>query len=110
MGTFAGLLTIQVIMVLLIDVTGVVEDLLTPLVRWITGAKVGSIGRPLSCSLCMTFWTGVIWLLCTGHFGLVNLMLLLLLACTTNITLTLFHLVTDFVLKMVGTIYDFFNL
>ena len=110
MGAFEALLTIQVIMTMLIDVTGVVDHLFTPLAKRITGAKVGRIGPPLSCSLCMTFWTGLVWLLITGHFGLVNLMLLLLLACTTRITLSLFHLVTDFIEKMVGTIYDFFNL
>ena len=110
MGIALELLLIQVTMTLLIDVTGVVEDMLTPIAKWITGAKVGTIGPPISCSKCMTFWTGLIWTLCTGNFTLVTFALLLFLSCTTDVTLTLFHLLKDFFGRMVDAIYDFFKL
>lgn len=110
MGVLVELLLIQVLVTLLIDVTGATDDMLTPLVKKITGAKVGTIGKPFNCSTCMTFWTGLVWMLCTGTLTLGTLTFLVLLACTTDITLTLFHLVKDFITRMADAIYTYFGL
>ena len=95
---------------MLVDVTGVIEDMLTPIVRWLTGSKIGTVGKPFSCSLCMTFWTGLIYLLCTGNFTIVNFTVLLLLACLTPVTLMVYHLVVDLFTRMVESIYNYFQL
>lgn len=105
-----NLILIQFICVMLVDVTGVVEDLITPIVRWLTGSKIGQIGKPFSCSLCMTFWTGLIYLLCTGNFTIVNFTVVLLLACLTPVTLMLYHLAVDLFTRMVESIYNYFQL
>lgn len=105
-----NLILIQIICVLLVDVTGAVEDLITPIVRWLTGSRVGTVGKPWSCSLCCTTWTGLIYLLATGNFTLVNFTVLLLLACLTPVTLTLYHLVVDLFTRMVESIYNYFQL
>lgn len=107
---FEQLLLIQLICVLLIDVAGVPEDFLTPIVKRLTGAKIGTIGKPFSCSLCMTFWTGLIFLLATGNFTLVNFTLVILVACLTPVTVMLWFFANDFLKKMIDTIYDYFNL
>ena len=105
-----NLILIQFICVMLVDVTGVIEDMLTPIVRWLTGSKIGTVGKPFSCSLCMTFWTGLIYLLCTGNFTIVNFTVLLLLACLTPVTLMVYHLVVDLFTRMVESIYNYFQL
>lgn len=105
-----NLILIQFICVMLVDVTGVVEDLITPIVRWLTGSKIGQIGKPFSCSLCSTFWTGLIYLLCTGNFTIVNFTVVLLLACLTPVTLMLYHLAVDLFTRMVESIYNYFQL
>lgn len=104
------LFLIQVLCVLLIDVAGVPEDFLTPIVKRLTGAKIGTIGKPFSCSLCMTFWTGLVYLLVTGNFTLVNFTVLLVLACLTPVTLLVWHFAVDLFTKMISTVYDYFNL
>lgn len=104
------LLLIQVICVLLVDVTGAVEDLLTPIVRWITGSRIGTVGKPLGCSLCLTHWTGLIWLLVTGNFTLAGYALVLLLSCLTPVTLSLYHLAVDMFNRMVEAVYNYFQL
>ena len=104
------LILIQIICVLLVDVTGVIEDMLTPIVRWLSGTKIGTIGKPFSCSLCCTFWTGLIYLLCTGNFTIVNFTVLLLLACLTPVTLMVYHLAVDLFTRMVESIYNYFQL
>ncbi len=105
-----NLILIQIICVLLVDVTGVIDDMLTPIVRWLSGTKIGTIGKPFSCSLCMTFWTGLIFLLVTGNFTLVNFTLVILLACLTPVTLLVYHLVVDLFTRMVESIYNYFQL
>ena len=110
MGILVELLLVQVAVTLLIDVTGVVEDLLTPIAKKLTGAKVGQIGKPFSCSTCMTFWTGLVWLICTGTTSIGTIAYLLLLACTTDLTLLLFHLAKDFIGRMVDALYNYFGL
>lgn len=108
---FENLLLIQLICVLLTDVAGVPDDMLEPLVKKLTGAKVGRLpDRPFKCSLCQCFWIGLIYLLVTGNFTIVNFTLLLTVACLTPITVLLWFFITDFIKKMIGVLYDYFNL
>lgn len=104
------LLAIQIIATLVIDYTGAVDDMLTPLVRWITGSRVGTIGKPFSCSTCTCFWASLIYLLITGQFGWWSLVLTLVFACTTDLTLALFLLLKDAFGTLVETISKIFNL
>lgn len=104
------LFLIQVICVLLIDVAGVPEDFLTPIFRWVTGSKVGTVGKPFSCSLCSSFWIGALYLLITGNFTLVNFAILMVLACLTPLTAMVWFFINDFIKKMINTVYDYFNL
>lgn len=108
---FEQLLLIQLICVLITDVAGAPEDMLEPLVKKLTGSKVGKLAdRPWKCSLCQTFWTGLIYLLVTGNFTLVNFTLVLLVACLTPVTVMMWFFANDFLKKMINVIYDYFNL
>ena len=107
---YGDIALISLICVLVIDVAGAVEDMVTPLVKWITGAKVGTIGKPLGCSTCMSWWLGLLYLIITHNLGLLPIAYLLTVACLTPVTLTLFHLIEDLVMKMVETLYKIFNL
>ena len=104
------LLAIQIITTLLIDYTGVVDDMLSPIVRWVTGSRIGQIGKPLSCSLCSCWWASFIYLLVTHQLGLWSLVLALVFSCTTDITLALFHFTKDIVSRAVETISNFLGL
>ena len=101
---------IQVLMTLLIDVTGVVEDMFTPIVKFLTGSRVGTVGKPFSCSLCCTVWTCLIYLIVVGAFNLPNLLITMVLACTTDITLALFHFTKDLIVGAIEAISNIFGL
>ena len=47
------------------------------------------------CSLCQTWWSGLIYLVATGNLSLLNVALLLAVACFTPIIKGLFDLVFD---------------
>ena len=72
--TYLDLVLIALIWAFIIDYAGAVSSLaqrVAPLLR------VKAIDReklkPFSCSLCMTFWTGIAYLLIVGEMSLLNL-------------------------------------
>ena len=65
---------------------------------------------PFDCSLCMTFWTGLFYLILTHSFTIPYLMFLLTFAWATTIEKDIFLLVKDLITKIVDIIYNTFNL
>lgn len=61
---FLNLFIINLILVFIIDLSGFIPSLESGLARLLK-FKV-RIPRPFSCSLCMTFWLGIIYILFTG--------------------------------------------
>lgn len=51
-----------------------------PKLKWVDNIK------PFTCSLCMSFWCGIIYLLCTGNFTIPYLAITLGIAISTRIT------------------------
>ena len=65
---------------------------------------------PFDCSLCMTFWTGLLYLILTHSFTVLNIAILLCFAWLTPIIKDLFTLIKDIIIKLVDLIYKTFNL
>ncbi len=107
---YGDIALISVICVLVTDVAGAVDDMVEPLVKKITGARIGKLSRPWNCSLCQTWWLGLLYLIITHNLGLLPIAYLLAVACLTPVTLTLFHLIEDLVMKAVEVLYNIFNL
>lgn len=85
MTTFLTLLQIQVIVVALVDCSGFMDWLKGKLGRWL-GIRGEISLKPFDCSLCMTHWTGLVWLICSGKISLTAYMVLLLLALAATVT------------------------
>lgn len=66
MNTILDILLIQILICYLIDLSGFIPSLERGLGK-ILKYRV-SIPRPFSCSLCMGWWLGLIYLLVSGHF------------------------------------------
>lgn len=105
-----NLILIQVICVVVIDVLGAVDEMLTPLFRKITGSKIGHIGKPLSCSTCMTFWISLIWLIATGNFTLPWIAFILILAVFAPLTYLIISFLKDAAIKQINELYDIFEI
>lgn len=93
---------IQFILVAAIDYLGFVEEGIEPLFRKITGFKIGKIGRPFSCSTCMTFWVSLLYVLLTGNISLLNIGVCMLAAIMTPIVLNIIHTGIDFAQNIIG--------
>lgn len=81
---YVDLILVACIWVLILDISGFVpevEDMMTRMLKLKRGRVV--IPKPFSCSLCMTFWTGLIYLLVIGQCNFWNIFMTLLVAVLT---------------------------
>ena len=75
------LLLITTIICFIIDISGIIESIEWWLSKWL---KVNcKIPKPFSCSLCMTFWIGLIWI-SIFEFTLFNLLFVCLFAALSE--------------------------
>lgn len=102
------LLLITLIIVFIVDISGAIDHLVNPLVKRILRIpKTSRIEIPLiSCSLCMTFWSGLIYVIVTGGFSLLNLVYVCLCAFLTPHIKDLYILVRDVLTTIQNKIYS----
>lgn len=62
------------------------------------------------CALCQTNWLSILYILVTGQFSLLGLMLCLVNAHLTDITLPLVQTIKDFLLKILVLINKLIDL
>ena len=103
-----NLILIAAIVVFIVDISGAVDSLKSGL-KWIlTKGKMKNSDyqlKPLDCSMCMTFWSGIICLLITNNFTLPYLAFVCLLACFSGIIKSSILLVEDILIKITQLIY-----
>lgn len=68
MKPYIDLLFLAVIVVFIVDISGFTDSWLDALSKWI-GHRVTGV-KPFSCSLCMTWWSGIVYALATRNFTL----------------------------------------
>ncbi len=79
-----NLLLLAVIVIFVVDISGIVHTLKAALGRWI-GGKVERL-RPFDCSLCMVWWCSLVYLLVVGRFSMGSVAFVTLLAvCSVQI-------------------------
>lgn len=103
-----NLTLIAAIVVFIVDISGAIDSLKSGLKLILTKGKMKNSDyqlKPLDCSLCMTFWSGIIYLLITNNFTLPYLAFVCLLACFTGVIKTSILLVEDILIKITQLIY-----
>ena len=104
---FLDLLLIQVIVVCIVDISGFIDSVKSG-IKWVlTKGRMSSSDyrlKPFDCSLCMTFWCCIIYLLVTGNFSLVYIAYSLLLACLAGITKEAIFMVESALIKIIRLI------
>lgn len=100
MNVIIDLLLIQVIVVILIDISGIVQSVEGLIARLLSLKKVSIY--MLECSFCMNHHTAVIYLLLTGALSLKNYCFVLILSFLTSVTKDLLWGVRDRLIKLVS--------
>lgn len=69
MSIYIDLLLIAVITIYIVDLSGFTESWRSALTKRLKAKDLKPI-RPFDCSLCMVWWVGIIFALCTRAFSL----------------------------------------
>lgn len=86
--------------------TGFVDDIEDMIKRRV---RFFRIPKPFSCPLCMTWWTNLIYVLVCGP-TLLNVLLALIFALTTEIIPSAWELLKSFYYRVVEDISNYFHL
>lgn len=93
---YLNLFLIMAICVFIIDLSGFITSL-KKLISWLlTGGKLVKINydlKPISCSYCMNFWIGLIYLICIGQLSILNIFFVLLMSTLTVPFMNLVNLI-----------------
>lgn len=84
---YLNLLFIALIWVFIIDISGFVDECKRFISKKLTNGTIETKDwslKPFTCSLCMTFWTGLIYLICCNHISIANIALVCLYSYATN--------------------------
>ena len=101
------LFLIAVITVCIIDLSGFLGTLKSVLSKTLTKGKISNSDyqlKPIDCSLCMTWWCGLIYLIINNQLTLLNVSILLLIAVSTPIINDTIRLIQDLITKIINII------
>lgn len=86
------LLMIAAVCVFIVDISGWTQTWKGALARWTHATSAEGRLRPFDCSLCCTWWAGLLWCLCTRQFSLGAVALCALAAALTPVLLAAWNL------------------
>lgn len=101
------LLFITVVVVFIIDLSGVITKIKHLISLILTNGKIIKDNysiKPFDCSLCMTFWIGLIYISLV-KFTLLNLCLVCLFAFFTTVIKDILYLLKDIIIILINKIY-----
>lgn len=101
------LFLISVIVVIIIDISGFTWAWKSALKKWITRGAMSDPNyslKPFDCSFCMTWWSGLIYMICIHSFSLWMVTWLLLLCVMTPVIKDVIILIRETILKILKKI------
>ena len=108
--TILKILMIQIIMVLVIDISGFCDEIKIMLSKLLTKGKIATSNyniKPFFCSTCMTWWCGLVYLIIAQEVSLFTIAFTLFVACMSPITKDLYYMIYDTIEKIIRTINNF---
>lgn len=96
---------LTVIIVFIIDLSGFIDSLKKGLSYLLTKGRIVKSDyslKPFDCSLCMTFWCGIIYFLIIGKFTLLNLLYISLCSFFTPVIKDILYFLRDSFIKILS--------
>ena len=91
--SYLKLFEITVIVVIIVDISGFIDSIKT-FIGKVWGINNVSL-KPLECSLCMTFWVSMAYLLITNQLSITAIMVTLLISVMTPVIQDIIYLIRD---------------
>lgn len=88
--------------------SGAVDSIKRRIWRWVKGKTTyqNFSLKPFDCELCLTWWCGLVYLLCVGEFTLINVALVALAAWMTPTIVDIMHLLQELPAWLIGKLFD----
>lgn len=102
--TYLNLLIIAFIAVFVIDYSGFIGEADRILTKALKSRVPLHIPKPFSCSLCSSWWGGIIYLLIAHQFNFINLLVLVGVCCLTPEILSIIYFIKDCINKLFDSI------
>lgn len=105
---FLKLFLITFVVVFIVDVSGAIDSLKSALKWVLTNGKMSHSDyrlKPFDCSLCTSFWVGLIYLLCTGNFTIQYISYVCLLSASTGLLKDFWYLCEDIIKTIIKIFY-----
>lgn len=105
-------LYIMLICVLVIDQFHFVDEITTIISGWMTKGQIKKPMniKPFSCSLCMTFWLSLFYIIFTNQFSILTVLYILLLSYLTTIANQIFTLIKMLITKFLDWLGNKINI
>ena len=105
-------LFITIIWVVVLDQLHFWDDITSVISGWLTNGKIKKPIqlKPFSCSVCMSFWTNLAYIIVTNQFSILMVLYILTLSWGTPIISSILTLVKNLFLKFVNTIANKFDI
>lgn len=106
------LFLITLIVVYIVDISGAIDSLKSGLKWLVTKGKMKDsnyILKPFDCSLCMSFWIGLIYLLIIGYFTLPYVAVVCMFSAFSRILKSTILLIEDILVKIQQVIYKWID-
>lgn len=99
---------ITLIVVFIIDHSGIIDTIKSALAKWlgVQGVRL----QPFDCSLCMTWWACLLYIIITGHFTLGGIALCAIFALGADKLADTLALIRDIITKTINELYKLFKL
>lgn len=109
---YVNVLLIAVIFSFGLDVGGFWNEITSIISGWLTKGVVKKPFelKPFSCSLCMTFWTSLVYVLCIGAFSLPMLAWICLCSYLTLVIPAFFYFIESVINKFFSDLGNWLNL
>ena len=101
-------LFITIIWVLILDQLHFWDDFSMMISSWLSGGKIKKPldWKPFNCSVCMSFWTNLAYIIVTNQFSILMILYIVVLSWTTPIINSILSFVINAVLKMINIISE----
>lgn len=106
MNVIIDLILIQIIVVILIDISGIVQSIEGLIARMLSLKKVKI--HLIECSFCVSHWIGLFYLLLTGALSLKTYAIVLVLCFLTSVTKEVLWTVRDFFIYLIRLVNRLF--
>ena len=105
-------LFITIIWVVVLDQLHFWDDITSVISGWLTNGKIKKPIqlKPFNCSVCMSFWTNLAYIIITNQFSILMILYILVLSWTTPIISSILTLVKNLFLKFINTIANKFDI